>query len=187
MSPRKRLLPLDRGYTLMELMAVLALTAVLAVLAAPRISKGFQGAQLKTSVKQFAAAMRAARSVAVTERTRVIVDVEIEGRVYNFKLYTDRRNTAGAGLETGIEAAEGGGSSYVPPILREPFELPEGIYFSGFMIDDKTVRGFEKAFIEFFPRGNSTGGTVIIESDNGTAYGVSVNRVTGRVYIEPMS
>jgi len=68
----------SRGFTLVELLAVLAILALLLGLVSPRLYTGLERERFRASVRSFAAALRLARSAAVTDRqpTRVMVDLE---------------------------------------------------------------------------------------------------------------
>jgi hypothetical protein len=37
--------------------------------------------------------------------------------------------------------------------------------------------------MEFFPLGNSSGGTIRLEKENGPIYFIDVNRITGRIEV----
>lgn len=70
--------PLSAGFTLVELLVVLVIMVMVYGLAAPMVSSGMSGAELKASARQLAAGLRKARSEAVARRheTALLIDVE---------------------------------------------------------------------------------------------------------------
>jgi general secretion pathway protein H len=68
----------ERGFTFLELLTVLALMALLLGLVAPTFYRGWERERLKSALRDLSAIMRLARSVAVTERVRVRVFVDLE-------------------------------------------------------------------------------------------------------------
>lgn len=80
---------LQAGFTLIELLVVLVIMAMAYTLAAPMISSGVSGTELKASARQLAAGLRKARSEAVARRHESVMTVDVEGR--NFQLSGDQR------------------------------------------------------------------------------------------------
>lgn len=171
---------------------------LMVVIAAPRVYNGFQGANLKTGVKRFASSLRAARSFAVARRAVVRVQVDLGTGTAQFNVRYPSGGGAGSGqggsapsdpgTMPGDESkGSGGGGDYVPEFLSGDFNLPEGIYFSQFLIEADDYIPDEAGQLLFSPRGSSTGGVFIISMESGVGYAVSVNRITGRVYVEAVS
>ncbi len=73
----------ERGFTFLELLTVLALMALLLGLVAPTFYRGWERERVRAALRDLSATLRVARSVAVTERarTRVFVDLE-QGRYW---------------------------------------------------------------------------------------------------------
>jgi general secretion pathway protein H len=71
----------NRGFTFLELLAVLAILALLVGLVSPRLYGGLERERFRAALRGFAAGLRLARSAAVTDRrpVRVLVNLE-EGR-----------------------------------------------------------------------------------------------------------
>lgn len=64
---------------MVELLAVLAILALLIGLVAPNLQRGLERERLRASLRSFSAALRLARSMAVTDRQRLRVLVDLEG------------------------------------------------------------------------------------------------------------
>ncbi len=174
------------GYTLLELMAVLAIISIAIAISAPKIGNGFHHMQLKTSVKRFASSLRAARSIAVSQRARVVAELDWESNTCTFSMHRVQKRvtqSSAAMVEQGGETS----GQYVPEIIQEPFTLTDDIFFDSFLINDSSSENHARGVIAFFPHGNSTGGTVIISSNEGYQYAVSVDRLTGRVKVESLT
>jgi prepilin-type N-terminal cleavage/methylation domain-containing protein len=68
----------EQGFTFLELLTVLALMTLLLGLVAPTFYRGWERERLKASLRDLSAILRLARSVAVVERSRVRVFVDLE-------------------------------------------------------------------------------------------------------------
>lgn len=77
------------GFTLIELLVVVVIMAMAYAVAAPMVSSGVSGTELKASARQLAAGLRKARSDAVAKRQETTVTVDVEGR--QFQLTGDQR------------------------------------------------------------------------------------------------
>lgn len=77
------------GFTLIELLVVLVIMAMAYTLAAPMISSGVAGTELKASARQLAAGLRKTRSEAIARRRETTMVVDLEAR--QFQLSGDKR------------------------------------------------------------------------------------------------
>ena len=81
-----------RGVTLLELLVVLAIMALIAALVLPTFGAGVSSSELRSSARQLAAGLRAARSEAVSQRRETFLVLDLEGR--RFKVDRDPREHA---------------------------------------------------------------------------------------------
>lgn len=88
----------SRGVTLLELLVVLLLIGLVSAIVIPRVAGGPTEAELRSSTRQLAAGLRLARSTAVTERRPVVLEIDMEHRL--FRLEHEPRSYS---LPTGIE------------------------------------------------------------------------------------
>lgn len=68
----------EQGFTFLELLTVLGLMALLLGLVVPTFYRGWERERLRAALRELNATLRVARSVAVTERTRTRVFVDLD-------------------------------------------------------------------------------------------------------------
>ncbi|MBN1879899.1 prepilin-type N-terminal cleavage/methylation domain-containing protein [bacterium] len=181
---RKESPPHQWGFTILEVIVVLALMGLIAAIAGPRIGSGMRGTESRTSIRKFAAALRAARMTAVSQKAQVLVVAELGENNCEFKVRQagQRRKT---GMSSEIEQTSGSEtgrmSSYLPEIFQQPFELAGDVRFLEFKRQDTNDRT-GRAAVMFLPHGNSTGGSFIIGREDGPFHEVIIDAVTGRVH-----
>lgn len=172
------------GFTILEIVVVVALMGLIAAIAGPRIGGGLRGTESKTSIRRFAAALRAARTIAVAQRAQVMVIAELGGNQCEFKIRTakgQRKQGFGEGIEEASANGEGSVSG-VPEIFQKPLELAgevKFLRFSGIGNMEDSARGV----VMFLPQGNNTGGTFVIGREDGPYYEVDIDAITGRVHM----
>ena len=80
------------GVTLLELLVVLAILGLMAALVLPTFGSGVSTTELRSSARQLAAGLRAARSEAVAQRRETFLALDLEGR--RFKVDRDPKEYA---------------------------------------------------------------------------------------------
>ena len=160
------------GFSLIELLLVLGLLGLLTAITAPMISRGMDGARLKTATKKTAALFRYARNESVARKKPywVVVDrdenwIAVINRPLNFE-EQDRYDK-----ET-IVATEG----------AQFFEYPEPVLIGSATVGDEEVET-QGAFI-FYPNGSSSGGTIQVGIDDNRFFTVSLDFITSMVSIQ---
>lgn len=143
----------SRGYTLIEVMAVLLILALAAGVVAPSVGRGLDGIRLRAEVAGVASFLRAAREQAVTHHTPYEVTVEPESRLLVLRV-SGHDPARGA---DGVRATKR--LSAIARIEAEPAA--------------RTVF--------FFPEGWSSGGRFRIAAPGPLVYVVTVDALTGRV------
>lgn len=180
-SPDKR--SAIHGFTLVEIMVVVALMGIIAALVGPRIGSGLRGAHTKTSVRRFAAALRAARTVTVTHRAMIVAVVELGENTCNFRVkQVDSHKSKGFSGEVQESKSGSSGKGSIPAFFSEPFELEGDVKFQDFKVSENG-QSLNRAAVLFLPQGNSSGGVFTLGTDEGPFYEVSVDSITGRVHI----
>lgn len=74
----------QRGFTLVEMLVVMVIMVLAYAMTAPMISAGVSGVELKAAARQLAAGLRKARSEAVAQKNEVVLNLDVEGRQFNF-------------------------------------------------------------------------------------------------------
>jgi general secretion pathway protein H len=102
-----------RGFTLLELLLVLTIIVIAYAVAAPRMSGGVSGVELKSSARKVAAGLRQARNIAVGQRKEAVLQVDLDRRLFrltgeehdyalpeqvDLKLYTAQQELVGEKL-----------------------------------------------------------------------------------------
>jgi len=145
------------GFTLVELVIVLLIIGIASGLAGIWISRGSGNLEIRKFTKELSAVLRHARTRAVSEKKIYCLVIDKEEQKY--RLYvedTDYKN--------------------VKIVTDKP--IPEVMQMTLKDSDE------ESSHVEFFPRGNSTGGVIKIMHENGKTYFLNINRITGKVDVE---
>jgi general secretion pathway protein H len=74
--------PGQRGFTLVEIIAVVALIALAVTLVAVSVGTGLEGARIRSASKDLAAALRYTRTQAIVHREPQVLLVDVEQRSY---------------------------------------------------------------------------------------------------------
>ncbi|MEN8265158.1 MAG: GspH/FimT family pseudopilin, partial [Nitrospirota bacterium] len=147
-----------------EIIIVMVIMGIALGLAGIMISKGRGSLEVKTFTKEISAALRYARSHAVTEKKMYCLVINKEEGV--LRLFSEKR-------KGGEDDGESGRFSLV---LSKP--IPDEMEV--ILQDDDS----EEPCIEFFPLGQSTGGVLEISNEEGTTYLISINMITGKLEVE---
>ena len=148
----------QKGFTLLELLIVLAILAIATAIVGIAVHRGTGGLDLRTFTKEVSATLRYARSHAISEKL-----------TYTFFIWEDKK---AYGLYADLPHKD---ISDATPVIYKP--VPEKLQ-PVFKNQGNYIR------IDFFPQGNSTGGTIEIKGQGEESFIILVNRVTGRVKIQ---
>lgn len=153
-----------QGFTLIELTVVVILIGVIFVVVFPHLTGLFSGRKLLGFCREMAGTLDYARSRAV-----------IDGRIYTAHISRDRR-------EYWITSEDETGDYYGRAEERpEPKKrkIPDEISVKQLKLGKRIVERFEPV-IRFYPRGNSNGAEIILETDRGDKATIKVKPYTGR-------
>ena len=163
------------GFTLLELLVVVVIVTLMSVLVAPRMFGSLTHMNLKTEAKRLAAAMRYARSQAVTRQIDYEAVFDVEGRQVRIAAI----EVEGDNPTEADEPVEGDDDPEETPAPRV-YVLPEGITLQKSEAGEEMFPEGELK-IEFYPDGNSSGGEVILSNERGKRYIVRVGFISGTV------
>jgi general secretion pathway protein H len=147
----------QKGFTLIEVIIVLIIIAVASALVGVLVNKGSESVEIRTFSKDISATLRYARNHAVSEKKTYCFVIDKDESMY--KLY----------------AVSSEDEEDVELVISKP--IPEEIE----VVTDNSEEVF---FIEFFPRGDSSGGMMEVIHNKGMSFLISVNRITGKVEVE---
>ena len=153
------------GFTLLELVLVLLLMSLIAGLTLPFVASTLDRIKLQSEVRQIASALQFARSEAISKKTLYTFNIDIDKNQYWL----------------GIPKQEK---------ITQPKPIDETVRILDYQRTDETLT--EGTFmILFYPRGNSSGGTLrfisINDKDEENIYVVNIDPITGKPKIEKLA
>ncbi len=155
------------GFTLLELLVVVVIITLVSAFVAPRMLGTLTHMNLKTSAHNLAAALRYARSQAVSEQVAYAARFDLEANAVRVSR-----------VEAAEEASEGETEEVVAS--ERVYSLPGGIAL-GRSEASSAPAADGPLSIEFYPDGNSSGGEVILTDERGRRYIVWADVLAGTV------
>ena len=152
------------GFTLLEMVLVLLLMGLFAGLTLPFVVSTLDRIKLQSEVRQISSAIQFTRSEAISRKTLFTFNVDIEKNQYWLAIPKQEEVTQSKPIDETVQVID---------YQRADETLTEGT--------------FE---ILFYPRGNSSGGTLrfisINDKDEGNIYAVKIDPITGKPKIEKL-
>ncbi len=146
------------GFTILELIVVLVIVSLVAGLVIPAFSKTLVRMERQSAVREIASAFKYARNRSIAEKVPIAFQAQLSENQYWLE-----------DLRTGE--------------VSKVKSLPSVLVFRDFFDGDDTVTD-ETVSILFYPRGNTSGGTLRLSapdvSDEQEWFAIEVNQVTGR-------
>lgn len=146
--------PSSSGFTLIEIIIVLFIIGIAAGLVGVWINRGSDSLEIRKFTKEISAVLRYARTRAAAEK-----------KIYCFSIDKEKQSL--------ILFTEEVDYKNVAILMDKP--IPEDLQMA--LLD----RDEESSHVAFFPRGNSTGGTISILNENGKGYWITINKITGKI------
>ena len=166
----------------------------------PMLFFSIENVTFKTNIKHLAAVMRFARSESINHKSVQMLEINLKEGSYILK---ENKSGEGAGMgmegdsggttmgdesgfnafndgeEGGTKKTSGGGKI----VYDVPHMLGKNIQFEKVVIKDSEITD-GSAKIYFFPKGNTTGGKIYVVNNKGKAFSISLDSITGRVFVE---
>ena len=159
------------GFTLFELLVVLIVIGLITSLVGPRLIKSMNRRNIDSTARQISAALRYARSGAVSEKTPYRA---------RFDMDADRLTIERFRSSEEEDPSDRAVSPYGEP---RAYTLAPGIHFKkGLSLSGETIDAgaFE---IVFFPAGGTSGGEIILTDEEKRSFSISVDMITGSVTV----
>lgn len=160
-----------KGFTLIELLVVLVILSGTAALVAPRLASSWDHLRLRGAARGLAAALRYARTQAITTKQRVTLKLDLDKQSYQMEEDNGGKGEAGLSERGEEEVAEDQGK------WRKVIFIPLGVRLKG--VWDLEGTGRREAII-FYPRGSASGGRILLVSAEGKRLEVRVDPFGGR-------
>lgn len=176
----------ERGFSLIELLAVLVIMAIVVGISLPDLSSLFVSAKDNVAIRQVMTALRSAQEHAIISNASFKVELGIGSKNHEWRISPVDRP------EPEDESSSSGGLDVIEIGLNViEFEAGEGADGEAGKEDrrgDSDERSDLAAFaIVFMPDGTSSGGKIVLESDRGRRYVVNIDPVTGRVSVKKIA
>ena len=150
------------GFTLLELVLVLLLMGLIAGLTLPFVVSTLDRIKLQSEVRQIASVIQFTRSEAISRKTLFTFNVDINKSQYWLAIPKQEEVTQSKPIDETVQIMD---------YQRADETLTEGIFM-----------------ILFYPRGNSSGGTIrfksIDDKDEENIYAVTIDPITGKPKIK---
>ena len=154
----------SNGFTLLEMVLVLLLMGLFAGLTLPFVVSTLDRIKLQSEVRQISSAIQFTRSEAISRKTLFTFNVDIEKNQYWLAIPKQEEVTQSKPIDETVQVID---------YQRADETLTEGT--------------FE---ILFYPRGNSSGGTIrfksIDDKDEENIYAVTIDPITGKPRISQL-
>jgi general secretion pathway protein H len=158
----------NKGFSLIELMVVLILISLSIALVTPSLSRLSRTIELKGAAKKVSTILRYCRSEAVNKR-----------KVYQTLFDSNSREVRVQSMTLKEEKDE----KKEEKVTQKTYALPEGIRMKE--VDNPSSQSpSDSPSIEFYPNGGSSGGTILLDSEDRTGYKIKVDFLTGMVKVE---
>lgn len=142
-----------KGFSLLELLVVLFIIGLAVSVVFPVLEKGLSSIRLKTSAREVAAALREARSLAVSKCERQVLNIDVDEGKY-----------------------------WLNADASDAHELAPNVRFLSVQVQGSEFRE-GKPGIVFFPLGNSSGGTITVSGEREIKGRIEARLVTGIVEV----
>lgn len=167
------------GFTLLELIIVMVIIGIASALVVPRLVGGMGSLDVRGASGKVAAALRYARSQAVSQKVQYTAVFDLEHKRLTIMSTSE---AAGGGNEDGAEGERESGG-----VQGKIYDLPGRVSFERIPAEneDKSDEAIDAGIfrIGFYPSGGSDGGGIALVNERSKRYTVQVDIITGVVKV----
>ena len=172
----------SRGFTLVELLIVLVIVGLMTAMITPTIGRTLTNLKLKTAAKKIAAALRYARSQAITRSEAYQAVFSLKEKQVTVLPEESEEDALKAMQPPGGE--DGSKQNYMQKDKAKVYALPDEVKFQKVIAGEEDITS-GNAVITFRTNGGSGGGEVVLCDEGEKRFlRILVNLLTGAVTIE---
>ena len=160
----------SKGFTLLEVMIVLIMISLSISLVIPSLARFSKKIELRTAAQKVSTILRYCRNEAVQKGK--VQQVLFNPELREIKVQSPKSS---ARAKEDIPAED--------PNLEKKYILPPGVQIKEVKIP-ASAESDSLSMIEFYPNGGSSGGSVVLESQDLKGYRIKVDFLTGLVGVE---
>ena len=178
-----------RGFSLLEIMAVVAIIGIIAIASAPAFANYRRSASMKAEVAELRGILRAVRSRAIMRGAHAGVKFTRAGSTWVYSLYDDGNGNGirSAEITSGVDRRYAGPSMLMPQfniagiaLLSTTIRDPDG---DALRPSASAVQFGSSTICSFSPTGSGTPGTIYITDGAGKLCALRVYGASGRVRV----
>ncbi len=151
----------NKGFTLIELILVLLIIGLGTAFIVPTVANSLVNLKLKAATRRLSTVLRYARSRAISSKETMYVVIDIDNASYA----TQVPNPEASAEE-----------------LPGSIAFPKNIRFKEVRVGEE-VQTSGKIQLLFYPKGNTSGGEIVLENNRGRMYKITIDPILGKVKI----
>lgn len=172
-----------RGFSLIEMVIALVIISFTVAMLMPSLTKSISNLEQRTSLNKIITTLRYARSQAVTTKRAYQLHLDLSNQSYWLAPLQAQDHTSQS--ENNLEGNEDPDEKISKTGVSSPVStLDKQLRIEKVILDSQEGTAAGKAVITFYPRGDSSGGEIVLKDMRDTLHTIVVERMTGRVKLK---